>query len=157
MVAILGVLLSRCLKEMVVDAKSLTQEQEIFITVLKEVLPTMRLYSAEQIIKRFGKEQFELAVLDTFGYIYTGAGDNLSKLEKLALTSCLLQSLKSYLIRVLNIPATIKTMIDNFGLLEYAFELNFPGYVQSGLLKYVINPRMNENEGIRKEQTATQS
>lgn len=115
-------------------------QKEIFLQILKEVLPTARSLTEERIKKRVTNEKFNSAVEDLFGYIFSGIEGNLTRNEQLALVHRVLKCLIDYL-KEMNVPITVNTVMENFGLINQAVDKQFPQYWESRLLKYLIISR----------------
>jgi len=111
----------------------------LFMQALREVLITLRLYSDEHLRRKIGKERLTDASLEFFAFMEAGS-EPLRQDEQLALSIQLLRSLSKYIVNVMNVPVTLKTMIDCIGLIEPAVDRSFPGYWGSKLLKYTILP-----------------
>ncbi len=111
----------------------------LFLQALREVLITLKLHSDDQLRKKIGQVRLTDVTLEFFAFMETGS-DQLSQSEKLALSIQLLRCLSKYIVNVMEIPVTLKTMIDCVGLIETAVDRAFPGYWGSKLLKYTILP-----------------
>lgn len=113
---------------------------EIFLLGLRGLLPYASNFTDKQLEKRIGKEKLLEVSEDVEGYIMSGVNQApLTRNEKIALTSQTLNCLSRYILKM-NVPVTIKTVIENIHLLGHAVEQGFPGYSASGLLKYTIVP-----------------
>ena len=112
----------------------------IFLQALREVIPSLRLHSDDQITKRIGKEKTEEIALDVCGYCAAGCVEKLTRNEMLALVCQVLKCLTRYMAKTLQIPVTINTIIKEIPLLEFAVNESFPGYAESGVLRYAIAP-----------------
>jgi hypothetical protein len=97
----------------------------------------------ERLEKRIGKERLHDAADDTAGFISSGVKRQLTKNERLALTSQLLRCLNSYIKGVLGLPVTLKTVVDSVSLIHEATDRSFPGYAESKMLLYLIQPTQN--------------
>lgn len=114
----------------------------LFLQTLRDTIPTLRLYTDDQLTKKIGKEKTEDYSKELFSYIEVGAGDNLKKVEQLALAFQVMKCLSKYITN-LNLPVTLKTVLDNIGMIEYAVNQCYPGYFSCRLLKHTILPVQN--------------
>jgi hypothetical protein len=125
------------------EAKVRDEEQEkreiLFMRALRDILPSLKLFSDDQLKRKIGPEKLEDLALEFFGFLQAGAGE-LNQNEQLALANISLKALSKYINTRLNIPVTLKTILDSIGLLEYAVDIAFPGYFAAGLLKYSVRP-----------------
>ncbi len=110
----------------------------LFLQAIRELLPSLRMHSDEMLTKRIGKNRLEDLSLEFFCYIEVGAG-KLNKNQNLALANKLLNCLVKYIQRV-GTPVTLNSILNSIQLLGAAVDESFPGYAQSGLLKYTILP-----------------
>ena len=115
------------------------QNIEIFLEVLRQILPSLKNQPDGQLSRRIGKEKLEDAAADVAGFIETGSNTALSKNERLALSSRVLNCLAEH-IKSMDTPVTLNTMITHIQLIQHATEQSFPGYSESKLLKYTIAP-----------------
>lgn len=116
------------------------KRESIFLQALKSILPTLRLYTEDQLRKKIGQERLTDASLEFFSYLESGTNETLTQVEKLALSIQLLKALSKYINTVMKFPVTLKTTLDCVSLIEPAVENCFPGYHASKLLKYTILP-----------------
>lgn len=121
-----------------VDETQLKREI-LFMQALREVLITLRLHSDEQLRRKIGPERLTDITLEFFAFMEAGS-EELRQDEKLALSIQLLRCLSKYIVNVMKLPVTLKTMADCMGLIETAVDNAFPGYWGSKLLKYTILP-----------------
>ena len=124
------------------------QNIEIFLTVLRQILPSLHNQPDSQLTRRIGKEKLEDAAADVAGYIEHSTSSSLSKNERLALTSQILGCLTRYIKTELNQPVTLNTIINCMQLIEHATDQSFPGYASSRLLRYLIVPLQQQPEII---------
>jgi hypothetical protein len=119
----------------------LTPSQLVFIAALREILPTLRHQSDKRIAERIGYQKLQDATDDLIGFIDSSVDGTLTQNEYFALACQVLRCLSSYLTTAMQMPATINTIPNQMGLLEWAVNTSYPGYAQSHLLKYIIRPR----------------
>ena len=123
------------------------QQAEVFLRALKELLPAHQTLSDQALTKKIGKEKLAEALGITFELIKRGCRLNVSQHEPLTqneqygLVSQILRAYERYITKVLEIPFTPNTVVGNLHLLEYSVNLSFPGYVNAGLLRYVVRRR----------------
>jgi len=115
-------------------------QQDLFLLLLKEKLPSCQRHTLKTLLVKVGKEKYEDAVEQVFDYLDQSCGKNLSRNEVLALLSQIFNCYANYLTDTLQIPVTINTVIGNIHLLPYSVNLCFPGYAKAGLLRAVVLP-----------------
>jgi len=116
------------------------EEKEIFLAALRVILPQLKSQSDAMLIKKIGKDKLEEIALDVCGYCVAGCVEKLTRNEMLALVCQVLKCLTRYMAKTLQIPVTINTIIKEIQLLEFAVNESFPGYAESGVLRYAIAP-----------------
>lgn len=114
------------------------QEERIFLAVLRRVIPTTSRLDDGRLIKKIGEAKFKDACDELYGYIETGINSPLTKLEKDALVSKVIECLRLYMIQNLKITCTLKTLIDCFTLIPVSTDQSFPGYHDSKLLRWLF-------------------
>ena len=114
---------------------------QIFLEGLRNLIPMLRIQSDDRLEKRIGKERLQDAGADVEGFILSSTKQQLNKNQQLALTCQLLNCLGRYVKENLNLPVTIKTVVDSIILLPEAVDRAFPGYSDSKMLMFVIQPR----------------
>lgn len=112
----------------------------IFLSGLRETVPSLHSLSDERLIKRIGREKVLEAAEDVSGFITSGVAGSLSKNESLALTVQVLKCLSRYITGTMQIPVTVNTIFTSMNLLHYAVNQAFPGYAESKLLLYTVTP-----------------
>lgn len=122
------------------SADDVKQYESLFLQALRDVLPSLKLYSDAQLTKKITPAKLTDASLEFFGFIEAGAGQGLKKNELLALANQSFRCLKKY-IEAQGTPFTLKTVLDFLPLVATAVDLSFPGYADSQLLKYTILKR----------------
>lgn len=78
-------------------------------------------------------------------YIESGVTTNLSRNEQLALTVKVVKFLAEYL-KAMEIPVTLNTLLNNFGMISQAVDNHFPGYAEARLIRYIITPNRTQLE-----------
>ena len=121
---------------------------EIFLTVLRQILPSLHNQPDAQLVRRIGKEKLEDASADVAGFIEHGTTSNLTKNERLALTRQVLDCLTQHMKNEMNMPITLNTIISSMQLIEHATAQSFPGYAEAKLLRYLIVPLQRQPEII---------
>lgn len=116
------------------------QNIEIFLAVLREVLPTLKNQSDAQLVRRIGKEKIEDAAADMAGFIESGCTGTLTKNERLALSGQVIRCLTKYIQTVMQLPVSLNTIINSAQLMQHATDQAFPGYASSRLLRSIIQP-----------------
>lgn len=116
------------------------KREVLFLQSLRDILPTLKLYTDDQLRKKITQDKLTDVSLEFFGYLEAGCSENLTQIQKLALSVQLLRCLSKYITNVMKMPVTLKTMLDCISLIEPAVENAFPGYWGSKLLKYTILP-----------------
>ena len=124
-----------------VKKEELTSSQLIFLSALRQILPTIRQQSDKRLTERIGYQKLLDISDDFFGYIDASIDGDLTQVERFALACQVLRCLSNYITTILQIPATINTIPNQMGLIEWAVEQSFPGYSKARLLKYTIKPR----------------
>lgn len=113
-------------------------DRKIFLTVLRHAIPSVTRLDDERLVKKIGNDRFADSCDELFGFIESGTDSSLTRLEKDALASKIVDCLKAYIKEQMQLPFTLKTLFDCFGLLTEAVDRAFPNYYQSKLLKYTI-------------------
>lgn len=124
-----------------VKTEELTSQQIVFITALRQILPTLKHQSDKRIAERIGSEKLKEVCDDLFGFIDSSIEGTLSQNEYFALACQVLKCLSSYLETVMGFPATINTIPAQMGMLGWAVNAAYPGYATAKLLRHVIKPR----------------
>jgi hypothetical protein len=121
-----------------VPTVTITEQEVIFLSVLREVLPTLRNLDDGRLIKKIGNERFHDGCDEIYSYLEIGIDSPLKKLEQSALINKILRLLSSYVVEQMHLALTLKTLFDCFSLFPTAVEQSFPGYHSSRLLRYLI-------------------
>lgn len=124
-----------------VEAQSqlLSRNREIFLLALREICPWLRSRNDPSIEKKIGKEKLIDHAEDLQGLIDSGINTTLTRNERIALSIQMMKCLEKY-IKSMEMPVTIATVSSSFTLLHHAVDQAFPGYVESQLLKFTIQP-----------------
>ena len=120
---------------------AMDENTSIFLSAIRQVLPQFKLYDDMRLEKKIGKERLEDAVLSSMSLI----DGEYTKQQKEALFCQFLKCLEKHI----QIPFTLKTMIDNMSLLQCAIDECFPGYIQARFLRYTILPLSKGPTGCR--------
>ena len=113
---------------------------EIFLETLRSLLPSLRQQNNERLTRRIGKEKLEDAADDLAGFIEAGTDRELTKNERLALSSRVMECLAAHIAKELALPVTLNTVVQSMQLIQHACDQSFPGYSGAGLLRYTIMP-----------------
>ena len=114
------------------------QHIELFLEVLRFILPSLKLHTDAQLSKRIGKEKTEEAALDLAGFIESGSNRPLLRNERKALSEKVMMCLANYVKNQINLPISLNTIINHMGILAHAVDASFPGYAESKLLRYTV-------------------
>lgn len=113
------------------------EKKGILLSVLREFLLSQRSLSEAAMEKKIGKEKLEEMTSSVWDFLDQSVQGNLTRNERSALlfqtTRCLVRWMGSQ-----EIPVTLNTLVNNFHLLPFAVERDFPFYAKSKLLRYVI-------------------
>lgn len=112
------------------------------------MLPFIRRFSDPALEVKIGKGKLEDAIFFSFDYLEAGVRGELSDTETYVLLVQMFKCLDRYL-KLIEIPVTLNTFISHLNLLGHAVDQSFPYYAQSGLLRFVINPKA----GFREEKS----
>lgn len=112
----------------------------MFLRALRAVLPFTRRYSDTALATKIGIGKLEDAIFFSFDYLESGIVGELSDTETYALLVQMFKCLDRYL-KVIQVPVTLNTFVSHLNLLGHAVDQSFPYYAQSGLLRFVINPK----------------
>jgi hypothetical protein len=115
-----------------------SQDELLFLSIIKEILPQHRRLSDSVLTKRIGKERLKDSCDELLGFITSGVSDQLDKNEQIALMSKCLRCLVDFMKEELHQSVTLKTLIDHFSLLSEAVDRAFPSYREAGLLRQAI-------------------
>jgi hypothetical protein len=110
----------------------------VFLQALREVLPQLKNQDDARLIKRIGKDKYQIIEDDLNGFLDNGVTGSLTKNEKAALAVKSLKCLADYIKENMSMPITFNTMIDSQALLPHAVDNSFPGYAEAKLLKHAI-------------------
>lgn len=119
--------------------QTMNELQETFLLALKDRLPSARIFSDNQLVKKIGPEKLLEALEQIVNYIEPACGNvELQRNEYFALISQVLNHLIQYL-KQINVPITLTTVMSNIHLVEHTTDLAFPGYANAGFLRSIIS------------------
>jgi len=123
--------------------------QEMLLSSLRDLLPSLRRFSDKQLLTKLGKEKFEDASGQVADFVELGAGKDISRNEYLALVSQGLKCLLSYL-ESIHTPITVNNIINCVHLMPQAVDSAFPSYAKAGLLRCIVSPsRLKEVKRVQ--------
>lgn len=91
--------------------------------------------------KKIGKEKTVELACELDAIIAAGSREQFTQNERAVLAYQMIKCLTTYIEEEMKLPATINTIVTHFCLLQHSVDLQFPGYIEAGLLQRIILPR----------------
>jgi hypothetical protein len=130
---------------MIVDAvvaeaaeRARAKNTALFLAALRSELSYLRRFDDATLRNKIGVEKLDEAVDMTFDFLEMGVRETLSQLESYALLCRVIGCLMNYLSHQLQLPLSLKVVVNNLHLINHAVDRAFPYYAKAGLLKVTI-------------------
>jgi phosphoketolase len=119
---------------------ALKEHEVLFLQSIRDILPTLKLHSDKMLTQKITYERIEDLSLQFKCFLEDGAG-SLTKNEYLALANQSWKCVAKYVREILQLPVTLKTLLDSVSVLSEAVDNCFPGYAENHLMRYLIRER----------------